>query len=474
MSDLPEKKRTKGTSMVEAEAEDRISKLPDAIIVHILSFLPTTDVVQTCILSKRWKFIWFSVLKLSFSDTSTTAPEFLKFQHYVDNCLEHRKKGLYFIADSAVTSFKLQIECYRKSKARSLDKWLSFSVDNKIKELSLSLEPGKGKSYGYYYYCLPKTVSNLRALTILELSGIELRYSFGFPSLKFLSLERIRLADNDVLSKSLLDCPSLEKLVLSSYKCLSIHDHPLRVQSSSLKFMIIEFDGSLQVEAINLESLVLRSGCFKDINLSACMAIRNLSLSNCKWGMTDQSSFEDFILNLPLLEDLTLENVYCMSGLEHLKISNQHLKCFKLRNTHHTGDMVMDFTIKSAPKLVSFYYEGNINCRISLESPNLLNGKFVFDDYHYEYATNWFIGMMNFFLNFNCSWDIVTLHLFSDKAFIMPDNWKRICRSNLLNWKHLRLVITHCYAERKSDLEDVLIWISPSLKTLSVNGENIF
>uniref|UniRef100_A0A803R4K9 F-box domain-containing protein n=1 Tax=Cannabis sativa TaxID=3483 RepID=A0A803R4K9_CANSA len=58
------KKRAKTTSssssMVAGDDDDRISKLPDSVIIHILSFLPTEDVVQTCILSKRWKLIWLS------------------------------------------------------------------------------------------------------------------------------------------------------------------------------------------------------------------------------------------------------------------------------------------------------------------------------------------------------------------------------------------------------------------------------
>ena len=37
---------------------DRISSLPDGVSYpHALSFLPTADAVQTCILSKRWELI---------------------------------------------------------------------------------------------------------------------------------------------------------------------------------------------------------------------------------------------------------------------------------------------------------------------------------------------------------------------------------------------------------------------------------
>ncbi|AES82311.1 F-box/RNI superfamily protein [Medicago truncatula] len=35
--------------------EDRLSDLPDCVLLHIMSFLKTKCAVQTCILSKRWK-----------------------------------------------------------------------------------------------------------------------------------------------------------------------------------------------------------------------------------------------------------------------------------------------------------------------------------------------------------------------------------------------------------------------------------
>ncbi|KAM6570512.1 hypothetical protein CsatB_018497 [Cannabis sativa] len=46
-------KRAKTTLMMMGEEEDRISKLPDSLILHILSFLFIKDVVSTCLISKR-------------------------------------------------------------------------------------------------------------------------------------------------------------------------------------------------------------------------------------------------------------------------------------------------------------------------------------------------------------------------------------------------------------------------------------
>ena len=39
----------------ETMLEDRISELPDGIILHILSYLPTLIAVQMSLLSKRWR-----------------------------------------------------------------------------------------------------------------------------------------------------------------------------------------------------------------------------------------------------------------------------------------------------------------------------------------------------------------------------------------------------------------------------------
>lgn len=47
---------------------DRISSLPDEILSHILSFLPTKYAVATSILSHRWIDIWTKIPVLHFYD----------------------------------------------------------------------------------------------------------------------------------------------------------------------------------------------------------------------------------------------------------------------------------------------------------------------------------------------------------------------------------------------------------------------
>ncbi|KEH36242.1 F-box/RNI/FBD-like domain protein [Medicago truncatula] len=61
-------KSKKRRSSIPIEERNKVSSLPDSIIYHILSFLPTKDTVATSILSKRWKPLWLSVFTLNFTD----------------------------------------------------------------------------------------------------------------------------------------------------------------------------------------------------------------------------------------------------------------------------------------------------------------------------------------------------------------------------------------------------------------------
>lgn len=48
---------------------ERISQLPDVLLLRILSSLHAKDVVATMVLSKRWRFLWMFVPKLVYDDS---------------------------------------------------------------------------------------------------------------------------------------------------------------------------------------------------------------------------------------------------------------------------------------------------------------------------------------------------------------------------------------------------------------------
>lgn len=54
--------------------EDRITNLPEEIIIHILSFLPTKNAIRTSLLSTKWIRIWKNLTNLHFDDRSFPSP----------------------------------------------------------------------------------------------------------------------------------------------------------------------------------------------------------------------------------------------------------------------------------------------------------------------------------------------------------------------------------------------------------------
>ncbi|KAI3958111.1 hypothetical protein MKW98_020753 [Papaver atlanticum] len=68
--------------------EERISRLPDNLIHHILSFIDTKYAVQTSVLSKGWIHVWKSLSFLnfdrsSFSDGNIETERFIEFVYMV-------------------------------------------------------------------------------------------------------------------------------------------------------------------------------------------------------------------------------------------------------------------------------------------------------------------------------------------------------------------------------------------------------
>ncbi|KAL5547392.1 hypothetical protein UlMin_007079 [Ulmus minor] len=409
---------------------DRISNLPQSILLHILSLLPTVEVVRTSLISKRWRHLWNSVPALEFCDIGV---EEQKFYNFVNECLEHRMIGKRRVNGLGINRFKLEMHGYGGSSVH-LDRWLSFAVQQHLEELVLRIQP-KIFCIPSFYYCIP-------SLTVLKLDGLKL--------------------DDKVFHNLIMGCPSLEKLFLLD--CIGLCH--LKVSSVNLKsFELIGTNcvASILVEAVNLQSFVFDGRDLDWLKLVSCKNIRNLTLN-------DIMSFEDVISDLPILASLTLVDI----GI--YIIENQYLKVLVLKRTveefdEYEWDDIMEITVDT-PNLVSFHYEDvNFTRKVLLNSPNLeeANIKLDYDGLRKKIDMNWYVDMIDFLSYFDCS-KVVSLYVYSEENLMFPERLRKLCRSPLPNVKHLK-VETRCELKSESLLREALLWLSPHTLTLSIRSE---
>ncbi|XP_024017476.1 putative F-box/LRR-repeat protein At3g18150 [Morus notabilis] len=451
----------------ESVFQDRISELPDGIILHILSLLPTIDAVRTGLLSKRWRRMWALIPVLDFCD-SRDIDDFRrddhdetnigqkKFDMFVDECFAHTYAG------ASISKFKLDVTYY--GCRRRLDGWLRFPMKKNVQELDLSVQP-EGRSARISLYCLPNFILHLGALTLLKLSGVVLEAPVpsSLPSLKELYLVFVRMTDQ-VLNNLVFGCPSLEKLHV--HYCDGLRNPKVSSLSmKSMEFITREMHyrcETIKVEAINLHSFEHTGSfsCKLYMNLVHCRTIRNLSLMGA--SITDQW-LEDLIPQLPLLESLKLTNCY---SLQNLKIGNQHLKDFAL-TWRHPQLGLLDTTI-DAPNLVSFSYHGFSFFKISVNAPNLLDVAIrVPDRFRKTYDAEWHTSLIKFLSEFNGSKNVSVVCSY-EQALIIPDEVTNMYSSPLPDLKYMKVRIDGQLFS-KAMLRKSLLWIAPSnLETLPI------
>ncbi|XP_020986058.1 putative FBD-associated F-box protein At5g56700 [Arachis duranensis] len=253
--------------MRAAVDRDVISSLPDEILCHILSFLPTRTSVATSVLSRRWRYLWKKVHVLDLNDDFLFTPE-----RSHDEAKGRFLNLLYEFEPLLAPIRKFRLSCWVGGNGyRDLLDWIDYFIRN-VSELYFSLR-SDGRIYNwdaFFFYN--------KSLVSLVLDGnmnILLDYSDPtasktiFPSLQNLELH-INHLNLDVL---LSGCPALETLKFrtddTDFASEAIHmPRPLKSltfeeQYSHSENVTLEL---LEVNTPSLEYLCLRlRGCYKQI-----------------------------------------------------------------------------------------------------------------------------------------------------------------------------------------------------------------
>ncbi|KAJ3698874.1 hypothetical protein LUZ61_002579 [Rhynchospora tenuis] len=181
--------------------EVTINNLPNSILVHILSFLPTTQAAQTCVLSRRWRYLWAYIPTLIIDEFSHN--EAYKMNKFLQLC-----RSLYLR--------NVSLKLGQSADYQSCFKWLEFAMRHKdVEELSLEVTASRW-SHGNLHYSLPRNIfSRSRFLRVLVLYGCELRDigTVDLRNARKLCFENINVVGNS-LNGLLASCTRVEILQL--------------------------------------------------------------------------------------------------------------------------------------------------------------------------------------------------------------------------------------------------------------------
>ncbi|XP_065618071.1 putative F-box protein At1g49610 isoform X1 [Quercus suber] len=317
-------KRSKHAPILEEE--DRISALPDSILLSILCFLPINGAIKTGVLSKRWASLWTFLPSLSFDSGSF---EYLDdFTSAVDNTLLlHRAHKL--------TNFDIQFEYdYDTVLNPRLDLWVRVATNARVEKLSLHLWSPDCLDLDRYQ--LPQHLYANEYVSEFNFSCCKILPN-GLPhwsSLKRLCIGYSALSE-DVIRKVLMGGPRLESLELLQFWGL----YRLDIVSESLRKLVVDsyvqhmFESEerkleLEIVAPKIECLEIL-GCFYT---NRCWIKDVSALVEAKLDfdmrMEEEGALEEF-------QDIVRDILESVHHVKKLTVGSSCLKALSIMTVKH-------------------------------------------------------------------------------------------------------------------------------------------
>ncbi|KAF5189171.1 F-box/RNI-like superfamily protein [Thalictrum thalictroides] len=286
---------------------DRISALPDALIHLIFSYLDVTQVVQTSVLSKRWKSLWISnpYLNIQFhewlgydvGDYSWINGNFDgdEFKKFVDRVLLLRD-------GSNIHKFSFECQCYDDREydganqigfcdwgLDQMDIWISSVIRRNVQEVKL-------QSLDISQSTLKSLVAQVKSLTL--------------DAVRF---EKVNDSESNeiLMSSHVLEHLKLEDCDYNSYRELTISAPNLT------KLMVIDdgidYDGGtgscvIKICAQNLKVLQIEGDMYKDYLLESLESLESavIDIDNGDDGEDIASCLANILKGLYNTKSLTL------------------------------------------------------------------------------------------------------------------------------------------------------------------------
>ncbi|KAG7536492.1 FBD domain [Arabidopsis suecica] len=354
---MPETAENCGGRIEEIVCADRISALPEDLLVTILLDVPINDAVTTMVLSKRWRFIWTMLPKLEYKENN-------------DN---ERQKSVWWFLDKSLELHKapvlqmLFIELGPQCPSDAdVEKCVAKAVDRRVIFLRLGLLWSADPT------SLPKTLYSCESLKILHLSDkilVDVPSTNCLPSLRWLYLNRVIYKNEDSLIRFLSSCPVLKSLLVKRKKKDNVKKFTVKVPS----LLVLIYTNYSYVEDTG-RCLVVDTPALKDFDISdysgdSCSientpCLNKVHIDVYNWSFPDIDKFLRYFSRVLFLElFLTDEMIVCWRTIKFSRLKKckifpcdsdwmDSLLCF-LQNTPKLKFLIVDYKLTNEPPYAS-------------------------------------------------------------------------------------------------------------------------
>ncbi|XP_056863733.1 FBD-associated F-box protein At3g49020-like isoform X3 [Raphanus sativus] len=288
---MEQKRKIGGESLRNEDAmkKDMISELPEALLLHILSSVPTKAVIATSVLSKRWRSLWKMLPKLE-----------LYFEH---DSSEDVYRLLILHKAPILESLHLSIE--DKSARLDIRILIGIAFSRHVRELVLSF-CHEDQHTVRFPSVLCSYNDTLEVLKLTQHILLDFPSRVCFKSLRELHLYYVEFDDEASVCNLLSGCPRLQDLVVERHSNFDVETYTITVPS--LQRLTIEEDSSQDMDG---GGYVINAPSLKYLNIEGlyridfCLIENAPELVEAKIGDVSDIANENILASLILAKRLS-------------------------------------------------------------------------------------------------------------------------------------------------------------------------